>query len=194
MSLTSCRCGSRFLSPISMSGNAEAGRRSSTRPPFLVNRQSILQLPRSYETESTVIMVTNSLGGNGWNPVFSRLRVFEWDPLVDEQIEDLRTWAPPVPEAVLEFIEQCHKHGEILSLDYRRVVEAAESLRLDMPWKDDLRSSFFTSSDTQVQQDANEVLDWLKGKQAKPGRASPSVICTTRLQVSAEANKRNGDQ
>jgi hypothetical protein len=129
-----------------------------------------LLLPRSYDTESTVVVVANSLGDEGWERIYSRLRVFVWDPLVEEQVEDLHTWDPPVQRAILGVIDSCHCRGEVLDLDYRAVLNAAEALKLGMPWEDALRASFFSPADEQVQGDANAVLDWLIGREAKRGR------------------------
>lgn len=126
-----------------------------------------LLLPRSYDTESTVIMIVNNLGDEGWGRIFSRLRVFIWDPLPEEQIEDLQTWDPPVPGAILGVIESCHQKGEVLNLDYRAVLDAVEALALGMPWEDALRASFFARDDQQVQEDTSDVLDWLSRKGAK---------------------------
>ena len=126
-----------------------------------------LLLPRSYDTESTVVVVANSLGDEGWGRIYSRLRVFVWDPLVEEQIEDLHRWDPPVQGAILGVIESCHRLGEVLDLDYRAVLDAAEALKLGMPWEDALRASFFSPADEQVQGDASSILDWLIGREAK---------------------------
>lgn len=129
-----------------------------------------LRLPRSYDTESTVVLIANSLGDEGWERIYSRLRVLVWDPLVDEQVEDLRRWDPPVQGAILGVIESCHRRGEILNLDYRAVLDAADALKLGMPWEDALRASFSNPADQQVQEDASAVLDWLLGRKAKQGR------------------------
>jgi hypothetical protein len=129
-----------------------------------------LILPRSYDTESTVIMVANDLGTDDWERIFSRLKVFVWEPHPEEQIEDLRTWYPKVPGAILAAIETSHQKGEVLSLDYRAILEAIDALRLGMPWKDGLRASFFTPDDEQVQQDGNNVLDWLVDQRATAGK------------------------
>ena len=127
-----------------------------------------LRLTRSYDTESTVVMVANTLGDKGWDRVYSRLNVFVWDPSVDEQLEDLRTWGSPVVlPAILSIIDACHQRGEVLSLDYRAVLRASEALALAMPWEDPLRASFCTPSDAQVQDDANAVLNWLASKEAR---------------------------
>lgn len=130
-----------------------------------------LVLPRSYETSSTVILVANTMGGPGWERIYSRLKVFVWDPSVDEQIADLRTWDPPLPGAVLGVIESCHQRGEVLNLDYRAVLNAADDLRLGMPWEDALRASFFTPGDQRVQEDASDVLDWLLARGASAGQS-----------------------
>ena len=68
-----------------------AGMRKKMTPPEPVGERGYtpLVLPRSYNTESTVIMIANDLGSEGWERIFSRLRVFTWDPLPEEQIEDL---------------------------------------------------------------------------------------------------------
>ena len=84
-------------------------------------------------------------------------------------IEDIRAWDPPVQGAILGVIEACHRRGEVLDLDYRAVLDAAEALALGMPWEDALRTSFFTPADEQVQGDASNVLDWLIGKGAGGG-------------------------
>jgi hypothetical protein len=39
-----------------------------------------------------------------------------------------------------------------------------------MPWEDALRESFYTPGDQQVQEDANDVLDWLVHKNAHVGQ------------------------
>ena len=98
-----------------------------------------------------MVVVANSLGNEGWERVYSRLRVLVWDPLVEEQVEDLRSWDPPVQGAILRVIESCHRRGEVLDLDYRSVLDAAEALKLGMPWEDALRASFFSPADEQVQ-------------------------------------------
>jgi hypothetical protein len=128
-----------------------------------------LILPSSYETVSTMILIANDLGGEGWERTYSRLRVFRWEPLVDEQIEELKSWNPPLLGAILGVIEASHGQGEVLNLDYRAVLDANEALRLGMPWEDALRDSFFSPGDVQVQVDADAVLDWLLQKRAGPG-------------------------
>ena len=126
-----------------------------------------LLLPPAYDTATTVILVANNLGDEGWERISSRLKVFIWDPFPEEQIADLRTWDPPVPGAILGVIESCHRKGEVLNLDYRAVLEAIDALALGMPWEDALRASFFSPSDQQVQEDANDTMDWLVRKGAK---------------------------
>jgi hypothetical protein len=131
-----------------------------------------LVLPRAFQTSTTVVIIANKLGGSGWERVYSRLRVFRWDPSADEMIADMRTWqgARAVPEAVLQFVEACHARGEVARLDYRAVFRAAEDLRMGEEWEDELRSSFFTPGDEQVQVDAAVILDWLENQKASPGQ------------------------
>ena len=92
-----------------------------------------LLLPRAYDTATTVILVANNLGDEGWERISSRLKVFIWDPFPEEQIADLRTWDPPVPGAILGVIESCHRKGEVLNLDYRAVLEAIDALAWACP-------------------------------------------------------------
>lgn len=138
--------------------------------PVVGSAREPLLLPRSYDIESTLIMVANTLGDEGWGRIFSRLLVFVWDPLPEEQVEDLRTWDPPVPGAILGVIESCHRNGEVLNLDYRAVLDAVEALTLGMPWEDSLRASFYAPGDQQVQVDANDILNWLACRGAKAGQ------------------------
>ena len=124
----------------------------------------LLEVPSHYTTASTVVMIANTLGDEGWGRIFSRLRVFVWDPLVEEQIADMRTWNPPVPGAILGVIESCHRAGEVIRLDYRSIDHAADALRLGMSWEDSLRSSFYAPDDQQVLEDSVDVLHWLARK------------------------------
>ena len=55
-----------------------------------------LILPRSYQTASSIVLVANDLGTGTRGRIFSRLQTFEFDPLVDEQVEDLKTWSPAI--------------------------------------------------------------------------------------------------
>src|SRR5262249_26652848 len=96
-----------------------------------------------------------------WGRIYSRLRVFEFDPSVDEQIADMESWAEPPTGAILAVIKSCHDRGEVMNIDYREVLAAQDALELGEPWEDDLRNSFVTSSDEQVQDDADDVLRWL---------------------------------
>jgi hypothetical protein len=129
-----------------------------------------LELPRSYETESTVILVANNLGDRSWDRIYSRLRTFVFEPLVTEQIADIKTWSPPIPGAILGVIEEADRRGEILSLDYRRVMEAWDALRLAENWEDPLREAFYGPTDVEVQLDADNILDWLAQRRARCGR------------------------
>lgn len=129
-----------------------------------------LKLPRSYTTESAVILVANRLGDETWSRIFSRLRVYVWNPLPEEQVEDLRSWDPPVPRAILGVIESCLRNGEILNLDYRAVLNAIADYREHFSWEDALRNSFYGSADVQIQEDANDVLNWLIAKKARAGQ------------------------
>jgi hypothetical protein len=117
-----------------------------------------------------MIMIANSLGDENWERIFSRLRVFVWDPPPEELIEDLRGWDSPVPGAILAVIEACHRRGEVLDLDLRSVLNAQEALDLGMPWEDDLRGSFYAPSDEELQVDVEEILDWLARKGAMVGQ------------------------
>ena len=130
-----------------------------------------LILPRSYDTESTVIMVANDLGTNAWDRIFSRFMVFVWEPHPEEQIRGFRElWCPKRAGAIFGAIESSHQKGEVLSLDYRAILEAIDALRLGMPWENGLRASFFTPDDERVQQDGNNVLDWLVDQRATAGQ------------------------
>jgi hypothetical protein len=137
--------------------------------PLVSGADPRLHLPSSYETGTTLVIVANDFGGPAWSPVFSRLRVFVWDPSVDELIAHMLTWTTQVPRAIISVIDGCHRRGEVLSLDYRAVCRAAESFRSGMPWEDDLRASFSPAPEYQVQDDARDLLDWLVGASAKVG-------------------------
>jgi hypothetical protein len=130
-----------------------------------------LVLPSFYETQSTVILMANSLGDRSWERIHSRLRIFVWEPTVDEQIRDLEAWDPSLPGAILGVIQQCHARGEVVSLDLRAIENARELLWLGEAWEDGLRDSFFTPGNQEVLEDAEDVLDWLLEKQATPGKA-----------------------
>jgi hypothetical protein len=129
-----------------------------------------LELPRSYETETTVILVANHLGDGSWERIFSRLRTFIFDPHASEQIADIKSWTPPIPGAILAVIEEADRRDEILSLDYRAVVDACDALLLGENWEDALRGSFYGPRDVEVQEDAGNILDWLAHRKAAPGR------------------------
>jgi hypothetical protein len=115
-------------------------------------------------------LVANDLGHGTRGRIFSRLQPFEFDPLVDEQIEDIRTWFPPVPPAILVVIQACHRRNEVLNLDYRAVLNAAESLHLGENWEDPLRVSFYAAANLRVQEDVGNVIDWLVSQRVRPGQ------------------------
>jgi hypothetical protein len=156
-------------SELNLYGSSHEGEDGTAEP--TADRAPVrLVLPRSYETGTTVVLVANDLGHGTRGRIFSRLQTFEFDPLVDEQIDDIRTWFPPVPQAILAVIQACHRRSEVLNLDYRAVLNAAESLRLGENWEDPLRASFYATSNFHVQEDASNIIDWLVNQRVRPGQ------------------------
>ena len=145
--------------------------------------RSKLILPARYETSSTVIVCANNLGSIGWEPVYSRLRCYSYEPVIDDLIDELDNMGTHgdkrVPEAIMMVVKSAHRSGELLDMDLRTVLDAVEDFEIGEPWEDALRASFVAPAMVEILEYAQDVTEWLAEQEKMTRTKQETIVGTT---------------